>query len=61
MFLRAQKLFAYSALAQSEGRTVMGRKFVLTLVIGISAGFSFAYVLLTSSGFTKDVSMYNFR
>ncbi|XP_045536498.1 glycoprotein-N-acetylgalactosamine 3-beta-galactosyltransferase 1 isoform X2 [Papilio machaon] len=41
----------------AEGR-VMGRRFVLTLVIGISAGFSFAYILLTSSGFTREVAWY---
>ncbi|KAJ0176820.1 hypothetical protein K1T71_007999 [Dendrolimus kikuchii] len=39
----------------AEGR-VVGRRFVLTLVIGISAGFSFAYVLLTSTGYTRDVA-----
>ncbi|XP_026327255.1 glycoprotein-N-acetylgalactosamine 3-beta-galactosyltransferase 1-like [Hyposmocoma kahamanoa] len=41
----------------AEGR-VMGRRFVLTLVIGISAGFSFAYILLTSSGFSREVTWY---
>ncbi|CAH2048373.1 unnamed protein product, partial [Iphiclides podalirius] len=46
-----------SAPVQAEGR-VMGRRFVLTLVIGISAGFSFAYILLTSSGLTRDVAWY---
>ncbi|KPJ16551.1 Glycoprotein-N-acetylgalactosamine 3-beta-galactosyltransferase 1 [Papilio machaon] len=46
-----------SAYVQAEGR-VMGRRFVLTLVIGISAGFSFAYILLTSSGFTREVAWY---
>ncbi|KAG7308898.1 hypothetical protein JYU34_006168 [Plutella xylostella] len=40
---------AYTPLAQADSR-VAGRKFVLTLVIGISAGFSFAYILLTSTG-----------
>ncbi|CAB3236564.1 unnamed protein product [Arctia plantaginis] len=45
---------------QGEGR-VMGRRFFLTLVIGISAGFSFAYIILTSTGFTRDVAWQNYR
>ncbi|XP_049873060.1 glycoprotein-N-acetylgalactosamine 3-beta-galactosyltransferase 1-like isoform X2 [Pectinophora gossypiella] len=44
----------------AEGR-VMGRRFVLTLVIGISAGFSFAYILLTSTGFSRDVAISAYR
>ncbi|XP_045518152.1 glycoprotein-N-acetylgalactosamine 3-beta-galactosyltransferase 1-like isoform X4 [Pieris brassicae] len=44
----------------AEGR-VMGRRFVLTLVIGISAGFSFAYILLTSAGFPRDVAWSSYR
>ncbi|KAJ2948898.1 hypothetical protein O0L34_g5830 [Tuta absoluta] len=47
-------------MSQAEGR-VMGRRFVLTLVIGISAGFSFAYIILTSSGFNRDVAMSAYR
>ncbi|CAH0585912.1 unnamed protein product [Chrysodeixis includens] len=45
---------------QAEGR-VMGRRFFLTLVIGISAGFSFAYILLTSTGFTREVAWQSYR
>ncbi|VVD02021.1 unnamed protein product [Leptidea sinapis] len=44
----------------AEGR-VMGRRFVLTLVIGISAGFSFAYILLTSAGVNRDVAWSVYR
>ncbi|XP_041978781.1 glycoprotein-N-acetylgalactosamine 3-beta-galactosyltransferase 1 isoform X2 [Aricia agestis] len=40
--------------------SVMGRRFVLTLVIGISAGFSFAYLLLTST-ITRDVAWSRYR
>lgn len=45
---------------QAEGR-VMGRRFFLTLVIGISAGFSFAYILLTSTGFTREIAWQTYR
>ncbi|XP_026735095.1 glycoprotein-N-acetylgalactosamine 3-beta-galactosyltransferase 1 isoform X1 [Trichoplusia ni] len=44
----------------AEGR-VMGRRFFLTLVIGISAGFSFAYIILTSTGFTREVAWQSYR
>ncbi|KAJ8731602.1 hypothetical protein PYW07_004766 [Mythimna separata] len=44
----------------AEGR-VMGRRFFLTLVIGISAGFSFAYILLTSTGFSRDTAWHTYR
>ncbi|KAF9800322.1 hypothetical protein SFRURICE_002891 [Spodoptera frugiperda] len=45
---------------QAEGR-VMGRRFFLTLVIGISAGFSFAYILLTSTGFSRQNVWHTYR
>lgn len=44
----------------ADGR-VVGRRFVLTLVIGISAGFSFAYLLLTSTGHSRDVAWSMYR
>ncbi|KAJ8721862.1 hypothetical protein PYW08_004264 [Mythimna loreyi] len=50
----------YINMLQAEGR-VMGRRFFLTLVIGISAGFSFAYILLTSTGFSRDTAWHNYR
>ncbi|RVE44702.1 hypothetical protein evm_010660 [Chilo suppressalis] len=53
------KLLRYSPV-QAEAR-VMGRRFVLTLVIGISAGFSFAYILLTSTGYPRDVVWSSYR
>ncbi|XP_059060281.1 glycoprotein-N-acetylgalactosamine 3-beta-galactosyltransferase 1-like [Achroia grisella] len=45
---------------QADGR-VMGRRFVLTLVIGISAGFSVAYIFLTSTGYPRDVVWSTYR
>ncbi|XP_026762036.2 glycoprotein-N-acetylgalactosamine 3-beta-galactosyltransferase 1 isoform X3 [Galleria mellonella] len=45
---------------QADSR-VMGRRFVLTLVIGVSAGFSVAYIFLTSAGYNRDVVWSSYR
>lgn len=54
-------VFGYTSLSTAAGARGLSRTFILTLVIGITCGFSFAYILLNVANWENREGLITFR